>query len=646
MEQRRRPTSTSVNRRTTQAPRKSTRAGAKKRPTSSASRRPANQRPGVRRRRTVLRMPLAASQRRLNILLLAMAMVVSICAGRLFQLQGLDAQAYAAEAAKSMTRSVPIAATRGTITDRYGAVLANTAPAVMITADPTLINAEDPDKNSVQVVADLLMKHVGGDRAEFIKALTKPNTQYSIVARKVPAAAYHRFAAELSTVKVGPPGRQSTIYGVFRESDPIRIYPEKTSSAAVLGFVGSDSMGQAGIEYTMNSALAGTPGREMYEASPAGYRIPLGTNMIEPPVNGGNYQLTIDTELQVIAERKLAEAVAESGAKSGTAITIDIKTGEILALANAPTFDPNDISKANSEDLFNRAITQAYEPGSVQKVLTMAALIDAGHMTPETRLIVPPTITSGGGVVKDVWKHGYANVTARGVLAYSSNIGSIMLAREMDTAEFRQKMVDFGLGQRTGIELPGEAAGHLPSADMPGYTRDQISFGQGLSVTPVQNAAALAGILNGGMYNPPTIIRSATDAAGNPVPVERREPRRVVSPETSRGVASMMESVTGEGAFASHLAMEEYRTGGKTGTSENFNVELGRYAGFTSSYVGFGPVEDPHLLTLVVISEPTNGHTGGAVAGPVVFDVLRTALPKYGIQPSTGSRPTEDQLTW
>lgn len=582
-------------------------------------------------------MPLASSTDRLKVMLLVLGIVASVCAGRLVQIQGLDAPAYAATASKQLTRSVPIAATRGTITDRAGVVLAATSPAVMITADPTLINSPEPGENKVEQVTELLMKHVGGDRDAHVTALTRPNTRYSIVARKVPAAAYHRFAQELSELN---------IYGVFRESDPIRTYPEHESAASVVGFVGADSNGQGGLEFTLNKELAGTAGREMYEASPAGYRIPLGSNMIEPPRDGVSYQLTIDTDLQAMTERKLAETVQKSEARSGMAIALDIKTGEVLAMANAPGFDPNDVARARSEDLFNRAVTQAYEPGSVQKVLTMAALMDAGLITPDTRLIVPPNIKSGDSIVRDVWKHQYANVTARGVLAYSSNIGTIMMTRQMDTTAYRDALVRMGLGQRTGIELPGEAAGYLPPPDMPDYTRDQVSFGQGLSVTAIQNAAAVAGILNGGVYNPPTILRSATDADGNPVPIERRAPRRVVSAETSRGLASMMESVVGPGGFAQAMAMEEYRVGGKTGTSENFDVELGQYSGYTSSFVGMAPAEDPRILTYVVVEDPQNGHTGGAVAGPVAWDMLRLALPRYGVAPSTGTGPSEEMLEW
>lgn len=599
--------------------------------------RPAANRPPAKRAGAGRRVKLANPVARLRIMLLVLAIVASLCVARLIAIQGLDAKAYAAEASEQLTRSIAIAATRGTITDRDGVVLAVTSPAVMITADPTLINTEDPAKNKVEQVTELLLKHVGGDREQYLKALTKRDTKYSIVARKVPAAAYHRLAQELSEAK---------IYGVFRESDPIRTYPEHESAAALVGFVGADSNGQGGVEYKLNTALAGTPGREMYEASPAGYRIPLGSNMIEPPKDGVSYQLTIDSDLQAMTERKLAEVVQDAKGKSGMAIAMDIKTGEVLAMANAPGFDPNDISTARSEDLFNRAVTQAYEPGSVQKVLTMAALLDAGIITPQTELIVPPNIKSGDGVVRDVWQHQYANVTARGVLAYSSNIGTIMMAREMNTADYRAALIRMGLGQPTGIELPGEAAGYVPPADMPGYVRDQVSFGQGFSVTAIQNAAAIAGILNGGVYNSPTILRSATDAAGNPVPIERKESRRVVSPETSKAVASMMESVVGPGAFAASMAMDEYRVGGKTGTSENFDAELGRYSGFTASFVGMAPAEDPRILTYVVIEDPTNGHTGGAIAGPVAWDMLRLALPRYGIPPSTGSRPTKEMLEW
>lgn len=622
---------TSSNRASTRRPANSRRPATRRPATGRGTRRPRAYRPP-------LRLPLGAGDKRLRAALLVMAIVISICGGRLLQLQGFDSNAYAATAAAQMTRTVAMPAVRGAITDRNGAVLADTAAAVLITADPTLINDPDPAKNRVNQVADLLVKHVGGNRDDYVKALTKPDTKYSVVARKVPAAAYQRLALELSN---------ATIYGIFRESDPIRSYPEKSTAAAVVGFVGGDSKGQGGIEYSMNAELSGTPGKEMYEASPSGYRIPLGANVITPATNGTNYQLTLDSELQLIAERKLAQSVEESKAASGTAITMNIKTGEVLAMANVPSFDANNAAAARSEDLFNRAVTQAYEPGSVQKILTMSALIDAGLVEPDTRLVVPPTLKSGDGTIKDVWVHGYANVTARGAFTYSSNIGTIMMARKMDTPAYREALLRLGLGKPTGIELPGEAAGYVPPADMPGYTRDQIAFGQGLSVTAIQNAAAISGVLNGGVYNPPTIIKGATDSNGNPVPTPQREqPRRVVSEDTSKKIASMMESVVGPGGYGENMGMAEYRIGGKTGTSEVFNTAKGKYDGFISSFAMMAPAEDPQILTYVVVDNPKVGHTGGVVAGPVAYDVMRTALPRYGVLPSTGKRPTESMLTW
>lgn len=597
--------------------------------------------------RPPLRIPLGNGQARVRAGIIGLAVIMSFFGVRLLQLQGLDAQANAAKAAESMTQTVRLPPSRGQITDRFGTVLAETEPAVLVVCDPTLVNpapgAKDPANgrpmtNHVDAVADLMVKHVGGAREDYVKALTKPNTRYSIVARKVPAAAYLRLAADLVA---------ADIYGIARESDPLRVYPEKDVAASLVGFVGADNRGLGGLELSMNKEMSGTEGKEIYEAS-KGYRIPLGANVVTPPVNGTNYQLTIDAELQTMAERSLAQTVKDSGARSGTAITMNIKTGEVLAMANVPTFDANQPQGARSEDMFNRAITQAYEPGSVQKVLTMAALVDSGNATADTRLVVPPSIQTGGSVVKDVWQHGYANVTARGVLMYSSNIGTIMLTRQMDKAKYQQYLSSFGLGRPTGVELPGEGAGFLPPPDMKDAVRDQIAFGQGLSVTALQNAAAISGVLNGGVYNRPTILRSASDANGNAISLPAREPRRIVSEATSKQIASMMETVVGPDGFAKEFKFPEYRMGGKTGTSENYDVKAGKYQGYTASFIGMAPADDPQILTYVVVDSPTNGHTGGGVAGPSYSDIMRTALPRYGVplQSTPPSRPTLKGYEW
>lgn len=266
-------------------------------------------------------------------------------------------------------------------------------------------------------------------------------------------------------------------------------------------------------------------------------------------------------------------------------------------------------------------------------MLTLAALADAGLVTPDTQVVVPSQIASGAGYVRDSWSHGTINLTARGVMAQSSNIGTIQLARQMPKAEMAEYLADFGLGTRPGTGLPAEASGHLPGADMADYTRDQIAFGQGLSVSAVQMAAAVAAAVNGGVYHQPTIIRSATDSEGNPVELPERESHRVISEEASEMTVNMMEAVITQ--VGSDREIPGYRTAGKSGTAQRFDPDCSCYNGFTSSFVGVAPAEDPQILVYVVLDQPTNGNLGSTLALPVVNNVLQMALPRYNVLPST-----------
>ena len=308
-----------------------------------------------------------------------------------------------------------------------------------------------------------------------------------------------------------------------------------------------------------------------------------------------------------------------------------------------PTFDSADPGSADSEDLGNRAVTQAFEPGSTQKVLTMAALADQGLVNPDTKVQVPPRIASGGGYVRDSYEHGTINLTARGVVANSSNIGTIQLARQMDKAQLQEYLTSFGLGETTGLGLPGETAGHVPPKDMPDYSRDQISFGQGLSVNAVQMAAAMASVVNGGVYNQPTIIKAATDADGEEVEMPEPVSRRVVSEEASKMTVNMMEAVTM--VDPEQRAIPGYRTAGKSGTAQRFDDKCKCYNGYTASYVAVAPAEDPKLMAYVVLDEPTNGNLGSRLALPVANHILQIALPRYNVLPSTTPAP-EDPLTF
>jgi len=570
------------------------------------------------------------------VVLLGLAIALSLCAGRLLQLQGLDSSAYAATAAEQLTRTLPLLPSRGDITDRNGRVLASTRAAVAVTADPQLTGPRAPE------IAAVLSAHLQLSTAELLPLLTKPDTRFVYVKKKVPALTYSRMASELTTKR---------LRGIFRESDPIRTYPAGSVAAGVVGFVGADGTGLAGLELSHNAELAGVEGREVYESAPNGSKIPLGNTTTTPAQNGLHYQLTLDAELQWMAEQRIAEQVRKTKADWGFVITLDVKSGEVLALANAPTFDAANPRTAKRKDRGNRAVSDPYEPGSVQKVLTAAALMDSGTtvgglpITPDTRVRVPSRLRSGPRYIKDFKPHGELRLRMRGVIADSSNMGTVLLTRQMPKETLRDYLTSFGLGRKTGIGLPGESAGILPDADMADLTRDQVAFGQALSVTGVQQAAAIAGIVNGGRYHAPTVIKSTTTSAGQPVPVPRTPARQVVSPRTSAQVRDLMRAVTDSVNGQRNLALDGYQSGGKTGTAQRPDRDCKCYRGYVTSYVAIAPADDPEILTYVVVSNPRRGDTGTSTAAPVVRDLMQLALPRYSVQPDP-KRPKPRPTTW
>lgn len=585
-------------------------------------------------------MGRGATPTRINVLMLVLMLVVAVCGVRLVEIQGLDPRAYASDAESLVQRSRELPAVRGTITDRNGVVLAESTPAVDVVADPE-VTVEHAD-----LIAGVLARHLGGEAEDYREPLTREGTRYAMIQRAIPGHTYDLITSDLA--EAGDDGAYEG--GIYATSNSIRSYPSGTVAANVVGVLTQDEdgvlrHGAAGFELSRDEELAGVDGLESYQGSPAGTRIPLGSNELTPAVDGHHYQLTIDSELQWAAEQAVKDAVDTAEGSSGYAVVMNIKTGDVLAMANYPSYDPSDLASAKAENMNNRAVSMALEPGSVQKVLTSAALADAGYITPETQVHVPAELPSADMTITDSFRHDGIRLTAAGVMAHSSNIGTVQMAREMPKDELAAYYSSFGLGEPTGIELPGESAGMLPDGDMPDFTRDQISFGQGLSTNGVQMAAAISGVLNDGIYHAPTVVQSATDADGKQVEVERPEPRRVVSSEASKATARMMEAVTGPGGTGEDLAIEGYRTGGKTATAERYDEELGRYSGYTASYVGFAPVEDPQILTYVVVDQPTKGHYGGQVAGPAYHRIMTYALPRYGVLPSEEEAPRYD-LEW
>ncbi len=592
-------------------------------------------------RKRVKRVPLASSAFRLRIFVLLVAILFSVAGARAIQIQVLGAEAMAKEAADQMTVARKLPATRGQITDRNGRVLATTEDTVDVVADPQMISvngkdnpsAKDLDRGAVapQEIAAIIARRTGANAVEIEEKLRRSDTRWQKLVAQIPSSTWVELSAELSS-KDNEGGRY---VGIFRESNPRRIYPLGTVASNIVGYV-SQGSGLGGIERTQEELLAGVEGKEIYETSPNG-KIPLGNQTLTPAVDGKDVQLTIDADFQFMVEKRLAQQVDQAQGNWGLGLVMDVETGELLALANYPSFDSNNPGAGDVDDLQNRAVMAAYEPGSVQKVLTLASLIDAGLTTPDTTYPIEQTIKVGSHTVKDAFTHGDIDITTRGILVKSSNVGAITAARQMDSDRLRQYMLDFGLGQKTNLGLPGEAAGIVPDAGMPAYTADSMAYGYGVSVTSVQMAAAVAAIANGGVYTAPSIIRATGDADGHLTEAATPESRRVISEEAAQQVVEMMEQRTIDSM--DKIGVPGYRTGSKTG-SARLSGSVGGYSGQVASMIGVGPVEDPKILVYVLIARPDTMGAGLGMAGPAYRDIMSLALPYYGI-PATSSVPTD-----
>jgi len=599
-----------------------------------------------------------SSARRIKAILTAVAVFTSLVAVRALWVQGIDANGAAATAIANLTTKPQVLpANRGTVTDRNGTVLAETLPYVRVIADPygiatngiarsTTLTADQQTKaaQAPAAIAQILMTDLGGSLDDYLWHLTNQNrsdgspNQYEPIAANVPAYTWAKIVSDMNA---------GHWYGLSAEQTPLRVYPDGSLASNVLGFVGSDGNGLAGLEYSQNAILKGVDGQSSSERGAYG-TIPLGANTLVPAVNGDNIELTIDATMQMAAQQEITGAVNQFGADWGTAIVMNVKTGEILAMADAQTFDNNNFGQADPATLGNRAVEMTFEPGSVQKILTMSSLLDQGIITPDTRVVVPPSIESGGHTITDSEGHGTWYLTARGVVAYSSNIGAVLLARQSSKQATVDYLRSFGLGQPTGIQLPGEgnlSLGIVPDASMPDYQRDRIAFGQSISVTPMQEAAAVAAVANGGVYIQPTIIKSVTTADGVPVPQPQQESHRVISAQTSAEVINMMESVTDSSLYAKQRSIPGYTWAGKTGTAQRVDSATGQYSGWTASFIGVAPVNDPTILVYVVLDNPAGGTFGGTVAMPTARDLMMLALPHYGIAP-TGNPPYTDPIDY
>jgi len=569
--------------------------------------------------------------KRLNVGLLALAFVLSLFAGRLVQLQGMQSASFAKKARLWSTTTIPLPAVRGDISDAEGQKLAMTVEARQIFVDPSLIaaNYKTPDQRAA--VAQTLSSALGLDQATVLKAVNGKGKFITIGHPVEPSQA--RMVLALG------------IHGVNAQAVYRREYPNDNLAANLIGFVNADGQGGAGLEYSMNKMLAGRSGKQTVEFTGTGQEIPLGESNARKPVPGRSVRLTILRDLQYKAQTAIEAQVKATQAQSGTVIVMDPRNGQILAMASTPSYNPNKYGQASSAALSNPAVEEAFEPGSTSKVITAAAVMEKGGVTPDTPFIVPYSRRVYDQTLHDSEPHATEKLTFGGVLAKSSNVGTMEASDRVSGQTLYDYMRAFGYGQLSGLKLPGETAGYLtPPGQWSGTQRYTVAYGQGVSVNALQVASVYSTIANHGVKVTPTMIASVDDGHGDFTPAAVPKGTRVISRSTADQLITMLEGVTTKEGTAPKAQIPGYRVAGKTGTAQRINPACHCYKGddYTASFVGFAPAEDPQLMVEVVLQEPRRGHYGGDVAAPVFQDVMRFALATRKIPPSGSRSPKID----
>lgn len=552
--------------------------------------------------------------------------------------------AYAAKAVESGTARVAQPAPRGEILDRNGKPLAASILARNLTADPKLTSANAP------AIAAILREQLG-DRIDYFDTIDRlrkqvydPTTKQMVPARfvylvkRLPADEAMRTLEALEDYP-----------GILSEKVGLRTYPGGRLAANLIGFVDASGTGRAGLERTENKRLTGTDGESTYEVSPLGVRIPMADTTVKKMVPGTDVVSSIDRDLQWYADQRIAVGVRKASADWGMAITMDVRTGEIVQMSQAPSFDLSDPDDRTSENVKNLAVERAYEPGSVMKTVTFAALADQGKIRPETPIVVPKQIKVDQYRIGDYWQHGRIHLTAAGVVAKSSNLGTVVAARHMSEQSHWQYLRKFGFGQYTGLGLYGETAGILRDANTwTAANRATISFGQGVAVNAVQVVRAVGAIANGGVLVTPTVVDSYRLPDGRTIEAPQGPTSRAVSPEAAAIVRRMMEQVPrSDGGTAPFAQIDGYRVAGKTGTAWRVDPVSGKYirGQNTVSFIGFAPADKPRFITYVVLDKPYRNAGGGSAAAPVFHDIMSMALERFGVVP-TGSTSPKVKLEW
>ncbi|MFF7562902.1 penicillin-binding transpeptidase domain-containing protein [Streptomyces pseudovenezuelae] len=628
------------------------------RPRPGPGARPAR-RPSAPRPAAPKTIRLGSPRPRLRLVGLALTLVLAAFVVRLLQVQAVDASTYAAKAEQNRYVGYTLAAERGGITDRDGVALAASEDAYDITADPTLFTRKQLKIDDGPEQAAALLAPILGQEQETIVRKLRPKDKklrYVLLANRQTPQVWKQIKdlrSALATKSETDPGTANVLGGVLSVPTTKRVYPNGDLAAGILGWVNADGKGGGGVEQQLNSLLAGKDGKIRYAQS-GGRQVPTVGSTETPAVPGSDVELTIDRDIQWAAQQAITDQVKESKADRGYVIVQDTRTGQVLAMANSPGFDPNDLSKASSVNMGNAALQDAYEPGSTAKVMSMAAVLEQGVATPLTHVIVPNRLHRGDRLFKDDIDHETWYLTLNGVLAKSSNIGTILATGQLGKTQAQANQVlysylrKFGLGRYSGLDFPGETPGILAKpADWSTSQQFTIPFGQGVSLNAMQAASVYSTIANGGVRVEPTLVRGTKGPDGRFTPAAKPKETRVVSAKTARTLAQMLESVVDdEEGTGTKARIPGYRVAGKTGTANRVDPATGKYKGYTSSFAGFAPADKPRITVYCAIQNATSGsYFGGQICGPVYKQVMEFALKTLQVPP-TGAKAAKLPVTY
>jgi cell division protein FtsI (penicillin-binding protein 3) len=579
------------------------------------------------RRSTVIETPRAGnSHRRVLFVVIGLVVWMLLIGGRLVQLQVSQHDDFTARARNQQLGSIETSATRGPVLDRQGRELARSIETASFFADPReILDSNDTAKQIAAIT--------GQDRTELTRRLNtaiEAKKQFIWVTRRVDIEVAKRLdALELK--------------GVYSRKEPKRYYPNDSLAAHVLGFVGTEEIGLSGVEQYYNEKIRGESGKVYMEVDRE--RHAFDSYEVQPNP-GQTVVLTIDQTIQYRTEQALGAAVERTHAKSGTAIVMDPRTGEILALANAPSFDPNQSQKSSAEARVNGALQNVYEPGSTFKIVAYSAAIEKGLVKPDDKIDCQMgQITVAGRLIHD--HHPFGVLTIADALAQSSNVGAIKLGLLVGNESMYDYMKRLGFGSRTGIDLTGESPGILRSLNRwQPASIGSLAMGQEIGVTALQMATAYCVLANDGMLVKPYLVRELRSAQGVVVFQAKPEARRALKPETTAALRNMLEGVTLRGT-ARKAQLDGYTAAGKTGTAQKIDLRTRAYSTtkYVGSFVGFAPVKNPAVVIIVVIDEPQGAYHGGDVAAPVFREIAEQILPDLSVSPDVAIKPGAESVT-